>query len=186
MRKAAKRLFTIAVLLVAVAAVIFFVPEFLREYIFPRKYSVYVLENSEKTGIDEYMIYAVIKTESGFNPKAESDVGARGLMQIMDVAYEWVKYRMGDERETTYDVMFEPRYNIEYGTYILAILYEEYGDYETVLAAYHAGRGQVNEWLENPEYSKDGKTIDTIPSAATAHYVDKVMNNYRIYTELYI
>ncbi len=186
MRKAIKRLFTVAALLIIAAFVAFLVPKVMREYIYPMKYSGYVSESAKKNNFDEYMVYAVIKTESGFNPEAESDVGARGLMQLMNDAYEWVKYRMNDERDITYDDMFNPQYNIEYGTYMLSILYDEYGDYETALAAYHSGRGQVNKWLENPEYSSNGKTLDEIPSTATAHYVSKVMNNYRIYTELYI
>ena len=160
-------------------------PEISRDYIYPRKYSEQVSMCSKRYGVDERLIYAVIKTESGFDPNACSDVGARGLMQLMEDAYDWVGYRMEDEREISYDYMYVPEYNIEYGTYLLKLLCEEYGDERTALAAYHSGRGTVNGWLENSEYSSDGKVLDKIPSAVTAHYVDKVMRAYEAYKNLY-
>lgn len=160
-------------------------PDLCRDYIYPHKYSEYVDRYSAKYHMDRNFVYAVIKTESNFDPSAESDVGARGLMQLMEDAYDWVGYRMEDGREISYDHMFVPEYNIEYGTYLLMLLYDEYGDYETTLAAYHSGRGNVNKWLENSEYSSDGRTLDNIPSAATKHYVEKVMNAYYAYNNLY-
>ena len=156
-----------------------------RKYIYPTEYSGFVEQASAETGIDRYLIYAVIKTESGFDENAESNVGARGLMQLMEDAFDWVKFRMGDERNIGYDDMYDPKYNIEYGSYLIKLLYEEYGDVETALAAYHSGRGSVNEWLDDPKYSRDGKTLDDIPSSTTKHYVNKVMTAYEGYTNLY-
>ena len=106
-------------------------------------------------------------------------------MQLMEDAYDWVKFRMEDERSISYDDMYTPEYNIEYGSYLIKLLYEEYGDIETSVAAYHSGRGSVNEWLKNEEYSSDGKTLDKIPSDTTAHYVNKVMRAYEAYINLY-
>ena len=175
-----------AILLVILLGLgIYKAPDLCRDYIYPHKYSEYVDRYSAKYHMDKNFVYAVIKTESNFDPSAESDVGARGLMQLMEDAYDWVGYRMEDGREISYDHMFVPEYNIEYGTYLLMLLYDEYGDFETTLAAYHSGRGNVNKWLENSEYSSDGKTLDNIPSAATKHYVEKVMNAYYAYNNLY-
>lgn len=151
-----------------------------RKYVYPIGYSDMV-----ETGIDKYLIYAVIRTESNFNAEAESEVGARGLMQLMEDAFDWVKFRMEDDRSVTYDDMYDPGYNIEYGSFLLKLLYEEYGDERTALAAYHSGRGSVNGWLEDKNYSSDGKTLDKIPSDTTEHYVKKVMTAYEGYTNLY-
>ncbi len=156
-----------------------------REYIYQIRYSEFVETAAEETGIDRYLIYAVIKTESNFNENAESDAGARGLMQIMEDAFDWVKFRMDDKRDVCYDDMYEPAYNIEYGSYLIKLLYEEYGDERTALAAYHSGRGSVNGWLEDEKYSSDGKTLDEIPSNTTEHYVNKVMTAYEGYNNLY-
>ena len=156
-----------------------------KKYIYPIEYGSYIEKAAYETGLDKYLIYAVIKTESNFNPEATSDVGARGLMQLMEDAYDWVKFRMKDERSICYDDMYIPKYNVEYGSYLIKLLYEEYGDIETAVAAYHSGRGSVNEWLENQAYSSDGKTLDKIPSDTTAHYVNKVMKAYEAYINLY-
>ena len=109
----------------------------------------------------------------------------RSLMQLMEDAFDWVKFRMEDDRSVTYDDMYDPGYNIEYGSFLLKLLYEEYGDERTALAAYHSGRGSVNGWLEDKNYSSDGKTLDKIPSDTTEHYVKKVMTAYEGYTNLY-
>ncbi len=161
-------------------------PDMARKFIYPETYRADIEKYSEQYNVDGNFIFAVIKTESNFHPDATSEVGARGLMQLMPDAYEWVKFRMSDDRETTFDNMYDPRYNIEYGTFMISLLLDEYnGDFETALAAYHSGRGNVNNWLENKEYSSNGTHLDTIPSAATAHYVDKVMRAYKAYNYLY-
>ncbi|MBZ4669954.1 MAG: hypothetical protein JG769_258 [Oscillospiraceae bacterium] len=159
--------------------------DFCGKIFYPIKYKEYVELYSAKYGMDKYFIYSVIKTESNFNEKAESNVGARGLMQIMNDAFDWIKYRMSDSRDISYDDMFKAEYNIEYGTYMLKLLTDEYGDYETALAAYHAGRTTVNNWLSDEKYSSDGKTLKKIPSKTTAHYVEKVMKAYKSYTNIY-
>lgn len=156
-----------------------------RKYIYPLKFQSFVEKYSAEYGVDKYLVYAVIKTESGFKTDAVSDVGARGLMQLMEDAFDWVQYRMGDESGITYDDMFDAEYNIKCGTYLLSLLYSEYQDEETALAAYFSGRGTVNSWLSDSEFSSDGKTLDKIPSASSNHYVHKVMTAYRSYTNLY-
>jgi soluble lytic murein transglycosylase len=160
-----------------------------RKYFYPIKYEDYVVRYSEEYGLDENIIYAIINTESSFNPAAESEVGARGLMQIMEDAFLWTKSRMpqSDENDNvSYNDMYDPELNIKYGAYLFYLLYNEYGDYETALAAYHSGRGNVNKWLLDPAHSSDGFALDkNIPSRATAHYVDKVMRSFENYEELY-
>lgn len=172
-------------LFLIIAAAVYKLPDAVRTYIYPMRYGSTVSECASQNGVEPYLIWAVMKTESGFDPEAESDVGARGLMQLTEDTYEWVKYRMKDEREITYDQMYDPVYNIEYGSYLLSLLCDEYGDYETALAAYHSGRGNVNKWLEDGSLSSDGKTLDDIPSSATKHYVSKVMRAYEAYNNLY-
>ena len=103
-------------------------------------------------------------------PEAESDVGARGLMQIMPDTYEWIKYRLDDSSES-FDDMYLPEVNIKYGTYLVSILLEEFESVDVMAAAYHAGRTKVNNWLKDEDISQDGKTLDIIPISQTSHYV---------------
>lgn len=148
------------------------------------KYSDHVELYSEQNGLDKYLVYTVIKTESSFDPNAVSNVGARGLMQIMPETFDWIKYKLGDE-DTVYSDMFDPECNIRYGCYLLGYLYDEFGNVETAMAAYHAGRGIINEWLADPKYSSDGVHLNVIPYADTEHYVNKIVNTIAVYKELY-
>ena len=150
----------------------------------PIEYSDYVERYALENNIDEYLVYAVIKTESGYDSGAVSNVGARGLMQIMNNTFDWIKFKLGDE-DTQYHEMFIPEQNIRYGCYLLGYLYEEFGNIEATMAAYHAGRGSVNEWLSDPRYSSDGVHLDTIPISDTAHYVDKINKAMATYKKLY-
>ena len=54
-----------------------------------------------------------------------------------------------------------------------------------ILSAYNAGRGNVNKWLKNEEFSKDGKKLDYIPFKETELYIKKIGLNYNIYKYLY-
>lgn len=152
---------------------------------YPIHYRQYVTQYSQEYGVDEKLVYAVIRTESGFDPNAVSQVGASGLMQITESTFEWAAYRMGREGEDSYDQILDPAFNIQYGTFILSLLLEEFGNAETALCAYHAGWGNVKDWLANPEYSSDGVTVDHIPFWDTRSYVPKVMGTLTRYQELY-
>lgn len=178
--------FAVLVLLCALAAAAFALKNAFDRETHPLKYTGLVETYAEQNKLDKYLVYAVIKTESGFDETAESDVGARGLMQIMENTYDWIKFKMENESSQSFDDMYKASYNIEYGAFLISSLYYEFSeDITTTMAAYHAGRGQVHEWLENTEYSADGQRLDTIPSKATAHYVDKILKAYETYKRLY-
>ncbi|MDD2956420.1 MAG: lytic transglycosylase domain-containing protein [Oscillospiraceae bacterium] len=151
---------------------------------YPRRYAQTVERYSEEFGVDRSLIYAVIRTESGFRPQVESSVGARGLMQITRETFEWLSARMGDGEEAGYDDLFDPEVNIRYGAFLLSALTEEFGSVENALCAYHAGWGKAKEWLSSPDYS-DGESIHTIPYGDTRRYVEKVGETRRVYQKLY-
>ncbi len=179
--------FIIAVIvLLAVFGVIYGTERWQKEK-HPLKYGEYVSRYSREAGLDEYLVYAFIKTESGFDEKAESYLGARGLMQIMPETFEWIRYRLDEENdpEISFDSMYEAEVNIRYGCYLLKYLSDEFGGGLTeIAAAYHAGNGSVSAWLENEEYSENGRLIK-IPNSDTAHYVDKISKAYETYCKLY-
>ena len=153
-------------------------------YTHPIKYENYVEKYSRENGLDKYLVYAVIKTESSFDPTAVSNVGARGLMQIMEETFDWLSYRMEDD-DTRFLDMYDPETNIRFGCWLLGYLYDEFGSVETTMAAYHAGRGQVNEWLEDKSISSDGVHLDVIPISDTEYYVHKIVSAMEIYKHLY-
>ena len=151
--------------------------------VYPRQYISLVEENAEEFESDQSLLYAVIKAESGFDKNAVSSVGAMGLTQITPETFEWLQTKTGDSYDE--DALFEPEISIYYGAYFLNMLLEEFDNTETALAAYHAGRGKVNEWLEDPEISPDGVVLENIPYEDTAGYVRRVLKNSEKYKNIY-
>lgn len=183
-RRALPVVIVCVILAAAIAVLGYFVYDRVERYTHPIKYEELVEKYSRQNGLDKYLVYAVIKTESGFDPGAVSNVGARGLMQIMEDTFDWVKFKLGDE-DTRYLEMYDPDTNIRYGCWLLGYLYKEFGNVEAAMAAYHAGRGQVNEWLSDERYSSDGVHLDDIPISDTAHYVQKIVRARDTYIKLY-
>lgn len=177
-----------AILIFVVSAAVLFAAfcvtgKSIMKVLYPVKYSEYVEKYSKEFGIEKELLYAVIKTESSFNPDAVSDADAAGLTQITPETFDWLKTKLGEESEDL--SLFDPETSIKYGAFFLGYLMDEFENTDTALAAYHAGRGRVNEWLEDRSISPDGKTLNNIPVAETAHYVNKVNKAINIYTNLY-
>lgn len=177
-----------AVILIILSALLLFTvfsvtAKSIMKIIYPLKYSEYVEKYSADFGIDKNLLYAVIKTESSFNPEAVSSADAVGLTQITPETFEWLKTKLGEEEA---DIsLTDPETSIKYGAFFLGYLLDEFENTDTAVAAYHAGRGRVNEWLEDENISPDGKTLAKIPINETAHYVKKVNKALNIYNNLY-
>lgn len=148
----------------------------------PVLYQEYIELYSEEYGVPEEIICSVINTESSFDSTAESHAGAVGLMQITKETFWWLLSRSGESLSD--EMLFDPQVNIRYGTYFLSLLYEEFGSWDTVFAAYNAGRSRVTGWLGDPDVSENGKLIN-IPIEETREYVKRVNNGIEIYREIY-
>ncbi len=153
-------------------------------FCYPRKYSALVSDFSKRYGISENLVYAIIKCESGFDPSAKSEAGAVGLMQITPDTLSWAAMREG-ESDISDGMLYDAYTNIRYGCCIFSLLYGEFGDIETALAAYNAGRGKVLGWLADSRYSDDGVLLSDIPYGETLKYVKKVKTVKRIYELIY-
>ena len=151
----------------------------------PPEYASFVAEYSQKYRVPENLVYAVIKTESKFDSSAESSVGAIGLMQMMPDTFLWLaKDKLGDKFPA--GMLYDAETNIKYGVYYLSWLYDRYSDWDIALAAYNAGLGNVDKWLEDPEISdlESGKLIN-IPFKETREYFKKVNKALDKYDRLY-
>lgn len=183
--------FVIVLLLIAVSVLIIFrQPETQNKaknfFTYPTEYEEYVIKYSAEYDIDPRYIFAVINTESHFDPQAESEVGARGLMQIMPDAFDWIKFRLNDERDITFDDMYDPELNIQYGCYMLSYLYQDFDEsYELAAGAYHQGMNAVHGWIEDgtidPEHFSINENLDDVPSELTRDYIYKVMKAFEKY-----
>jgi soluble lytic murein transglycosylase len=146
------------------------------------EYSEQVKNASMEFGVPEDLIYAVIKTESNFNPDALSSAGAIGLMQLMPDTYSWIAMRLGEADNQ--DMISDVSVNIRYGTYYLSFLMERFEDEKVIYAAYNAGYSRVKGWLADSRYSADGKHLDVIPYDETSSYVEKVSSSREKYKRL--
>ena len=147
------------------------------------QYTAFAEKYAAENSLELSLVYGVMHTESGFNPDAESEVGALGLMQLTTETFQWLQTKTGEDLPD--EALKDPETNIKYGCLFLGMLQDEFGSMREMLAAYHAGRGSVNNWLSDDAYSSDGKTLQTIPYSDTAHYVSKVERAYKIYSNLY-
>ncbi len=153
---------------------------------YPLPYREYVEKYAAEYEVAPSLVYAVMSTESSFSPDAVSSAGAVGLMQLTEDTFHWARMRMGTlDNGMTVDDLFDPETNIQYGTYVLHLLREDFSSTATLLAAYNAGRTTVLNWLEDSRYSQDGETLIDIPYDETRQYVFKVLQTQETYQELY-
>ncbi|MCI8360068.1 MAG: lytic transglycosylase domain-containing protein [Clostridiales bacterium] len=157
--------------------------------VYPKEYQELVERYSRQNQLEPALVYAVIKCESSFDPNAVSSADAKGLMQLTDETFAWVQTK-DKEREKGAealppDRLFDPETNIRYGTLLLSLHKTEFASDRLALAAYHAGRGIVNKWLDDETYTDDGESLHTVPYAETNAYIDKVIKTKAMYEKLY-
>ncbi len=175
-----RRLFILLLILV-----LLFKADDIARKIYPFPYREPITHHAAANNIDPYLLAAIIKVESNFEPTATSPAGALGLLQIMPDTGSWIAEKIG-KADFTPDQLYNPEISIRMGAWYLADLKKEFaGDQALILAAYNAGRGNVKQWLENQHWTGETKTIDQIPFPETRHYIRKVMWNYRVYKFLY-
>ncbi len=152
-------------------------------FLYPQRYAQLVEQEAAEFQLDPDLVFAVIKTESGFDPEARSHADAMGLMQLTQGTFDWIAslYPPEDPGAGVYD----PQANIHCGCALLRLLLDQYGSVDVALAAYNAGMGNVSQWLGSQEYSRDGETLHTIPYPETDAYVKKVRRAYERYAKLY-
>jgi soluble lytic murein transglycosylase len=137
-------------------------------------------------GIDNAMLFAIIRQESAFNPADWSAAQAMGLMQVTPIAAKDTCKRFS----CSYDVKRlknDMPYNLQVGAAELGGLMQEYrGNYMLAFAAYNAGRGRVQEWIARFGDPRDPKVdpvdwVERIPFMETRNYVQRVMENMQVY-----
>ena len=151
--------------------------------VYKLEYTEYIKKYANEYNVDEYLIYAIIKAESNFNPNAQSHRGAKGLMQLMYSTAEDISKRIGIELNG--DNILEPDININLGTKYISMLIQKYNNINLALAAYNAGSGNVDGWIEKGTLKSDGSDIENVPFTETNNYVRKILRDYEIYKNIY-
>lgn len=181
-----KKILIIILIFIILFSVFIFKNKILK-IMYPKTYSEIVTTYAEQYKVDENLVYAVIKAESNFRSNAESNKSAIGLMQIVeDTAVDVAKKsNINIESQNIREELLKEDNNINVGTKYLSILLSKYGNIEVALAAYNAGIGTVDNWIEKQVIKSDGSDIENIPYKETNNYVRKILRDYKIYEKLY-
>ena len=128
--------------------------------LYPCKYSALVEQYATEYDLDPLLVYSFVRTESGFDPDATSSVEARGLMQMTEETFLWLRSKIAEGENVTFGDLYDPAVSLRFGCYYLHLCMERYGgDVATAAAAYHSGWGTVDALLQKEEHSADGITL---------------------------
>ncbi|MBE6599569.1 MAG: lytic transglycosylase domain-containing protein [Ruminococcaceae bacterium] len=150
---------------------------------YPREYSALVSTYAAEYGVPEYVIYAVIKTESDFQSNFVGEDGRIGLMQLSKPTFR----RLLAMNKASLDegILYDPATNIEYGAYYLSYLYTEYNRWTTVFAAYATDKETVDKWLSDPEFIDEKGNLEVILDEEVLEFVENVNETIVMYKTLY-
>lgn len=155
--------------------------------LYPQAFWDLVRRNARANHLDPYLVMALIRQESGFDPKAVSGPGARGLMQLMPptarvVARERRSHRRHPRARGN---LTDPGYNLHMGCRFFSEMVREFkGNLEEALAAYNAGPDRVEQWLSGHSFPEPAAFVESIPFPETRAYVETVLRDQVVYRQL--
>ncbi|MEO8097983.1 MAG: transglycosylase SLT domain-containing protein [Acidobacteriota bacterium] len=151
---------------------------------FPLPYRDALERHTRKQDVDLYLMAALIRQESEFDPEAVSVTNARGLSQIEPSTGRDLAKRLN----LTYALpkLFQPEYNLQLGTFYFSWLTKQLGgNTEAALASYNAGMTRAKSWLKWGEFREPAEFIETVPITQTREYIQAVLRNAAAYREIY-
>jgi soluble lytic murein transglycosylase len=159
-------------------------PNEVLQLLFPLTHWSLIREHAERSGLDPYLVAALIRQESGFNVVARSVANARGLMQLIPSTGRLVARRYGIRRISA-DQLYDPAINIRLGTAYLTDMIRQFSRIEYALGAYNAGPGRIVRWRRELGASEMDEWIESIPITQTRLYVQAVLRNAAHYRRIY-
>ncbi|MBZ5607951.1 MAG: transglycosylase SLT domain-containing protein [Acidobacteriia bacterium] len=152
---------------------------------FPLPFRNQLEEYSRVNSLDPFLVAALIRQESEFNPKAVSRSNARGLTQVLPSTGRQLSRKLGIRGYTT-SMLFSPDTNLKIGTYYLRALSDQLqGQWEAALASYNAGKSRVTTWMSAANFHEPAEFVESIPFNETRLYVESVLRNAEVYRRLY-
>lgn len=150
----------------------------------PIHYREAIAHVAERYGLDPYLVAAVVRAESDYDPKAVSHAGAVGLMQLMPETADWVT-RLDEWQGAEKPVLTDPEDNLELGACYLAYLVRRFsGNERAAVASYNAGQGSVDSWLGRSGDPEKLELAD-IQFEETREFVKRVEHYREIYERVH-
>ncbi|SDZ12563.1 lytic transglycosylase domain-containing protein [Thermoactinomyces sp. DSM 45892] len=154
-------------------------------WMYPLKYEEDILNSAKQYKISPFLVMAVIRVETKFDPSRVSHANAQGLMQITPGTVDTV-IKNAPFSPAVRDQIGDPKVNIQLGTWYLAYLIKEFNGNEAVaVAAYNAGPNKVKSWLKDKKWDGTVQNANRIEYSETRKYVQKVMGYYGKYKSVY-
>ena len=154
-------------------------------YAFPLPYRTELDRYAKLQGLDPFLVAALIRQESEFNPKAVSRANARGLTQILPGTGRELSRKLNMKAYGTAS-LFVPAVNLQLGTFYLKSIVDNFGGrWEAALAAYNAGPTRAKAWSSWGDFREPAEFIETVPFSETRNYIQTVLRNADTYRRLY-
>jgi soluble lytic murein transglycosylase len=155
------------------------------KFAFPLPYRADLERFAKVNGLDPFLVAALIRQESEFNPKAVSRANARGLTQILPGTGRELSRKLKVRTYATAS-LFVPAVNLQLGTFYLKTIVDSLGGrWEAALAAYNAGPSRAKAWSSWGEFREPAEFIETVPFAETRNYIQTVLRNADTYRRIY-
>jgi soluble lytic murein transglycosylase len=153
--------------------------------VFPRPYWSDLSADAQAHGLDPYLVAALIRQESEFNPGAVSRANAYGLMQLLPSVGKSFAKQQGDRHFATAELL-NPQTNLKLGTADLRKTLDRWGgQVEYALASYNAGDTPVRAWIGTNDYKDVPEWVESIPYTETREYVQGILRNKEVYRAVY-
>lgn len=173
------------VVLWSLVAVGLFGGKWLLRLFYPLHFRQTVTHYAARHNLDPLLVQAIIRVESRYNPSARSSKGALGLMQLMPDTARWISGHTGESLADDRS-LFDPDVNVRLGTAYLRELIDEYGGgLVPAMAAYNAGRGNVDKWIGTGVWDGRAESISSVPFPETRRYLQRVLATWAWYRRLY-
>ena len=148
---------------------------------YPRPFEDEVKNAAKKHGVDEAIIYAIMREESGFNPVVKSWAGAYGLLQLMPDTARTTSTKAGISYRGK-NTLYEPAVAIDIGTaYIAELGKDAKGHPALMIGGYNGGWGNISRWLRELPSKDLDLWVEDITYSQTRKYTKRVLRSYWVY-----
>jgi soluble lytic murein transglycosylase len=189
-----KRVF--ALLFISLIGLLFYSNDWLGRWIYPIHYQDEISIASSQSQLDPFLVTAIIRVESNFKSDKISSKGAIGLMQIMPDTAEWITDLSAGSSKDIASRLTIPEVNIQIGIWYVSSLQKQFEQrlatmesnqdrIALVAAAYNAGPGNVNKWLQEGIWDGSYGELALIPFGETRHFVQRILYYYKKHERYY-
>lgn len=165
---------------------------------FPREHENLVFDYTRRVNLDPDFVFGLIRQESVFNPKAQSPVGATGLMQLMPATARGefkrlsAGYVSSSKKQqfrravSSRSQLTDPELNVALGVHHIFRLFQKYKNPVLMLSAYNASPTAADKWSRELTFDDPLIAVERIPYQETRNYVKLIMRNYFYYKRWYL